>query len=145
MSYTVAKPAWWNVFIYAFLNKKLVLVVFIMAEFAEASGFGAEQHDAGNSTNVTKPLCGASDPAMTVPQGPWSTNPEQKKKKKVVLHVDLNNTILVSDAATDLGTVAALDYFLSTVTWGKMNKHGNCLEIVFLYFICKQFKNFAKH
>lgn len=42
--------------------------------------------------------------------------------KKVVLHFDLNNTILVSDAVTRQGTVAALEYFLSTVTWGRMTK-----------------------
>jgi len=45
-------------------------------------------------------------------------------RKKLVLHIDLNNTILVSDAATGQGTVAALDGFLATVTWGKMNKQG---------------------
>uniref|UniRef100_A0A8D3CL96 Si:dkey-32e6.3 n=1 Tax=Scophthalmus maximus TaxID=52904 RepID=A0A8D3CL96_SCOMX len=45
--------------------------------------------------------------------------------RKLVLHLDLNNTILVSDAITGQGTVAALDYFLTTVTWGKMGKHGN--------------------
>ncbi|KAL6482836.1 hypothetical protein MHYP_G00077080 [Metynnis hypsauchen] len=44
------------------------------------------------------------------------------KKKKIVLHFDLNNTILVSDAVTKQGTVAALEYFLSTVTWGRMAK-----------------------
>ncbi|XP_066528185.1 uncharacterized protein si:dkey-32e6.3 [Hoplias malabaricus] len=44
------------------------------------------------------------------------------KKKKIVLHFDLNNTILVSDAVTKQGTVAALEYFLSTVTWGRMGK-----------------------
>ncbi|KAM9444927.1 uncharacterized protein Hap1MRO34_023937 [Clarias gariepinus] len=43
-------------------------------------------------------------------------------KKKIVLHIDLNNTILVSDAVTKQGTVAALEYFLSTVTWGRMAK-----------------------
>ncbi|XP_024231346.1 uncharacterized protein si:dkey-32e6.3 [Oncorhynchus tshawytscha] len=46
------------------------------------------------------------------------------KKKKLVLHVDLNNTILVSDAVTSQGTIAALDYFISTVTWGQMSKQG---------------------
>ncbi|KAI3357094.1 hypothetical protein L3Q82_015564 [Scortum barcoo] len=46
------------------------------------------------------------------------------QKRKVVLHVDLNNTILVSDAVTGQGTVAALNYFLSTVTWGRMSRHG---------------------
>lgn len=44
------------------------------------------------------------------------------RKKKIVLHIDLNNTILVSDAVTKQGTMAALEYFLSTVTWGRMNK-----------------------
>uniref|UniRef100_A0A673CQI6 Si:dkey-32e6.3 n=1 Tax=Sphaeramia orbicularis TaxID=375764 RepID=A0A673CQI6_9TELE len=44
--------------------------------------------------------------------------------KKLVLHVDLNNTILVSDAVTAQGTVAALDYYLTTVTWGRMNPKG---------------------
>lgn len=43
-------------------------------------------------------------------------------QKKLVLHIDLNNTILVSDAVTKQGTVAALEYFLSTVTWGRMAK-----------------------
>ncbi|KAL1021197.1 hypothetical protein UPYG_G00010050 [Umbra pygmaea] len=45
-------------------------------------------------------------------------------KKKLVLHVDLNNTILVSDAVTSQGTVAALEYFISTVTWGRMSQKG---------------------
>lgn len=44
------------------------------------------------------------------------------RPKKLILHIDLNNTILVSDAVTKQGTVAALDYFLSTVTWGHMSK-----------------------
>lgn len=52
-----------------------------------------------------------------------STNPDQNQKK-LVLHVDLNSTILVSDGVTAQGSVAALDYYLSTVTWGKMSKHG---------------------
>ncbi|XP_067095520.1 uncharacterized protein si:dkey-32e6.3 [Osmerus mordax] len=46
------------------------------------------------------------------------------KKRKLVLHVDLNNTILVSDAVTGQGTVAALEYFLSSVTWGRVTKRG---------------------
>lgn len=68
---------------------------------------------------------GAADPRgdSTVPRGLWSPN-EAQKKRKLVLHVDLNNTILVSDAVTCQGTAEALDYFLTTVTWGKMNKHG---------------------
>lgn len=96
----------------------------LMAEFVENSGCQAEEHDGTNSIDVTEPLYGTSDPAVTVPRGLWSANHELKQKK-LVLHVDLNNTILVSDAVTAQGTVAALDYFLTTVTWGKLSKHGN--------------------
>ncbi|KAL0158398.1 hypothetical protein M9458_046474, partial [Cirrhinus mrigala] len=53
------------------------------------------------------------NPADSIPRRP---------SRKVVLHFDLNNTILVSDAVTRQGTVAALEYFLSTVTWGRMTK-----------------------
>lgn len=55
-------------------------------------------------------------PGFTVPRS------LSAQKRKIVLHFDLNNTILVSDAITKQGTVAALDYFLSTVTWGRMTK-----------------------
>ncbi|XP_016320494.1 uncharacterized protein LOC107671987 [Sinocyclocheilus anshuiensis] len=53
------------------------------------------------------------DPTDSIPSGP---------SRRIVLHFDLNNTILVSDAVTRQGTVAALEYFLSTVTWGRMTK-----------------------
>lgn len=58
--------------------------------------------------------------AVTVPREISSPN----RSKKLVLHVDLNNTILISDAIRSQGTVAALEYFLTTVTWGRMSKHG---------------------
>lgn len=48
----------------------------------------------------------------------------QSRRRKLILHLDLNNTILVSDAVTKQGTVAALDYFLSTATWGRVNRQG---------------------
>lgn len=105
--------------------------VTLMAEFAENSGRQAEEHDGTSSRNVPDPLCGTGDPAMTVPRGLWSSHHDQRKK--LVLHIDLNNTILVSDAATGQGTVAALDYFLSTVTWGKMSKHGKLEMSTFQY------------
>ncbi|XP_041130928.1 uncharacterized protein si:dkey-32e6.3 isoform X2 [Polyodon spathula] len=47
------------------------------------------------------------------------------RRRKLILHLDLNNTILVSDAVTKQGTVAALDYFLSTATWGRVNRQGS--------------------
>lgn len=81
---------------------------------------GAEEHDGTGGRNVPGQVCGTGDPAETVPRGLRSAN----RRKKLVLHVDLNNTILVSDAATGEGTVAALDYFLTTVTWGQMSRHG---------------------
>ncbi|XP_014001401.2 uncharacterized protein si:dkey-32e6.3 isoform X1 [Salmo salar] len=72
-------------------------------------------HSKGNAND-----CCATEEARTVsvPHGLCV------KKKKLVLHVDLNNTILVSDAVTGQGTIAALDYFISTVTWGQMSKQG---------------------
>lgn len=93
-----------------------------MAEFNEKLGREAEDHDGIDSRNVPEHLCGTGEPAVTIPRGLSSSNHE--RRKKVVLHVDLNNTILISDAVTSQGTVAALDYFLTTVTWGRMSKHG---------------------
>ncbi|KAG9483487.1 uncharacterized protein [Eleutherodactylus coqui] len=46
------------------------------------------------------------------------------KKRKLILHLDLNNTILVSDAATGQGPRAALNSYLSTVTWGRISDTG---------------------
>ncbi|XP_026573715.1 uncharacterized protein LOC113447632 [Pseudonaja textilis] len=46
------------------------------------------------------------------------------KKRKLILHIDLNNTILVSDAITKQDPGAALNYYLSTVTWGKLSHTG---------------------
>ncbi|KAM4610648.1 uncharacterized protein ACJ7VT_013853 [Polymixia lowei] len=77
---------------------------------SDGSGRGSD------GKNVTEPVCGPGDP---VPLGLSSNN-----KKKLVLHIDLNNTILVSDAVTGQGTIAALEYFLTTVTWGQMSKQG---------------------
>ncbi|MEE6502335.1 hypothetical protein FKM82_004486 [Ascaphus truei] len=48
----------------------------------------------------------------------------QPKKRKLVLHLDLNNTILVSDAVTNQGPRAALNSYLSTVTWGQLSETG---------------------
>lgn len=93
-----------------------------MAEFSENFACEAEDHDGTDSRNVPEPLSGTGDPAVTVPRGLWSSNHD--RRKKLVLHIDLNNTILISDAVTGQGTLAALDYFLTTVTWGRMSKHG---------------------
>ncbi|XP_068107618.1 uncharacterized protein [Hyperolius riggenbachi] len=48
----------------------------------------------------------------------------QLRRRKLVLHLDLNNTILVSDAATGQGPRAALNSYLSTVAWGRVNDAG---------------------
>nr|XP_033782016.1 uncharacterized protein LOC117351195 [Geotrypetes seraphini] len=48
----------------------------------------------------------------------------QTAKRKLILHLDLNNTILVSDAVTNQGPRSALNAYLSTVAWGKINKTG---------------------
>lgn len=70
---------------------------------------------------------GRGDPAAeTVPRELSGTS----RSRKLILHIDLNNTILISDAVTSQGTVAALDYFLTTVTWGRMSKHGTSATAV---------------
>ncbi|XP_054834855.1 uncharacterized protein LOC129329348 [Eublepharis macularius] len=46
------------------------------------------------------------------------------KKRKLVLHIDLNNTILVSDRLFNQDIKEALNNYLSTVTWGKVNPAG---------------------
>ncbi|MED6271283.1 hypothetical protein CHARACLAT_018626 [Characodon lateralis] len=83
----------------------------------------AEEHEGTQSGGVVEPVRRkAGGPAVSVPRGLGSAN--HAPRKKLILHMDLNNTILVSDTVTGQGTVAALDYFLTTVTWGKMSKHG---------------------
>lgn len=101
-----------------------------MAEFGERNGREAEEHDGTQSRDVLEPVCGTGDPTVIVPRGLRCSNPE--RRKKLVLHVDLNNTILVSDSVIAQGTVAALDHFLSTVTWGRMSK-GKLRMNTFLY------------
>uniref|UniRef100_A0A3P9N6T6 Si:dkey-32e6.3 n=1 Tax=Poecilia reticulata TaxID=8081 RepID=A0A3P9N6T6_POERE len=68
-------------------------------------------------------IASASNPrtSTSIPRGLGCA--DHSPRKKLILHMDLNNTILVSDTVTGQGTVAALDYFLTTVTWGKMSKH----------------------
>lgn len=90
-----------------------------MAYLSENVGREAEEPDA---RNVPEPLRGTGYPALTVSRGICSTNHD--RRKKLVLHIDLNNTILISDAVTGQGTVATLDYFLTTVTWGRMSREG---------------------
>lgn len=88
-----------------------------MAEFRENS-----DQDNVDSRTVPEPQCGTADLLVTVPRELRSLSHDWRKK--LVLHIDLNNTILISDAVTGQGTVAALDYFLTTVTWGRMNARG---------------------
>lgn len=87
-----------------------------MAEPAERGGRGAaEREDA-----ALQPL--PREPTVSVSR--WLCPSNHERRRKLVLHVDLNNTILISDAVTAQGTVAALESFLSTVTWGRMSRDG---------------------
>ncbi|XP_053151685.1 uncharacterized protein LOC128344810 [Hemicordylus capensis] len=63
-------------------------------------------------------------PGSTTPVVALSQTVLSPKKRKLVLHIDLNNTILVSDATTNQDPKAALNYYLSTVTWGKISPAG---------------------
>ncbi|XP_031142119.1 uncharacterized protein si:dkey-32e6.3 [Sander lucioperca] len=93
-----------------------------MAQFGENNGREAEEHEGTNGRNAPELACGTGDPGLTVPRELWPSNHDQRKK--LVLHIDLNNTILVSDTVIAQGIEAALDHFLSTVTWGKISKKG---------------------
>ncbi|CAF93185.1 unnamed protein product [Tetraodon nigroviridis] len=67
---------------------------------------------------------GDAAPQPPCPDPTVSVSPSHGRRRKLVLHVDLNNTILISDAVTAQGTVAALENFLSSVTWGRMSREG---------------------
>ncbi|XP_074139369.1 uncharacterized protein LOC141551530 isoform X3 [Sminthopsis crassicaudata] len=51
-------------------------------------------------------------------------HPLPVRTKKLVLHMDINNTIFVSDSATGEGPKAALSSYLSSVCWGHFNQEG---------------------
>lgn len=98
-----------------------------MAELRDNTSRQADEHDATSSENVPEPASRTAEPgtaelAPAVPRPLSSAGREQKRK--LVLHVDLNNTVLVSDVVQSQSTVAALDYFLTTVTWGRMGPNG---------------------
>lgn len=88
-----------------------------MAELAERGG---SDRDGTGRGAAPQPLLPGS--AVSVTRCLCSSNHE--RRKKVILHIDLNNTILISDAVTAQGTVAALESFLTTVTWGRMSREG---------------------
>ncbi|XP_041282036.1 uncharacterized protein LOC121347442 [Onychostruthus taczanowskii] len=46
------------------------------------------------------------------------------RRRRLVLHVDLNNTVVVADTVTGQAPRAALNTFLSTVTWGRVGAAG---------------------
>lgn len=91
-----------------------------MAELTEHGGRRGGEEDGTERDAAPLPLY--LDSTVSVSRLLWSSNHE--RGKKLILHIDLNNTILMSDAVTAQGTVAALEYFLTTVTWGRMSREG---------------------
>lgn len=110
----------WN----GFKEKLGVGVVSVMAELTVHGGREAGDHDDTERGDVPQPLC--RDSPATVSR--WLRSSNRERRKKLILHIDLNNTILISDAVTAQGTVAALEYFLTTVTWGRMSREGKVSE-----------------
>ncbi|XP_060691105.1 uncharacterized protein si:dkey-32e6.3 [Hemiscyllium ocellatum] len=45
-------------------------------------------------------------------------------RSKLIVHLDLNNTVLLFDTITRQGPRRALSSFLTTVTWGRINQEG---------------------
>ncbi|XP_019360431.1 PREDICTED: uncharacterized protein LOC109289026 isoform X3 [Gavialis gangeticus] len=56
--------------------------------------------------------------------GAGSLGPGQRRRRKLVLHVDVNNTVVVADAVTGQGPRAALNAFLSAAAWGRRAPDG---------------------
>ncbi|XP_070594142.1 uncharacterized protein [Erythrolamprus reginae] len=73
----------------------------------------------GDEDEIACELLGSTAPSRLLP-GPILS----PKKRKLILHIDLNNTILVSDAVTRQDPSDALNCYLSTVTWGKLSHTG---------------------
>uniref|UniRef100_H3AQ08 Si:dkey-32e6.3 n=2 Tax=Latimeria chalumnae TaxID=7897 RepID=H3AQ08_LATCH len=80
--------------------------------------------DSGQHCSVEGNLSGSTDSRgqchRSIPQAVSGV-----RKRKLVLHLDLNNTIVVSDTATNQGIRAALNCYLTTVTWGRINQEGD--------------------
>jgi len=50
--------------------------------------------------------------------------PDHRQRRKLVLHFDVRNTILVTDSATHDNVEQALNSFLAGVTWGRQESSG---------------------
>ena len=51
---------------------------------------------------------------------------ERKSRRKLVLHFDIRNTILVADSVTNVDVEEALNTYLTGVTWGYPTTDGWC-------------------
>lgn len=49
----------------------------------------------------------------------------EKKQRKLILHFDIRNTVLVADSVTNVCVEQALNSFLTGVTWGREDKDGS--------------------
>ena len=49
---------------------------------------------------------------------------QPNKQRKLVLHFDIRNTVLVADSVTNVSVEQALNSFLTGVVWGKEDKNG---------------------
>lgn len=47
------------------------------------------------------------------------------RKRKLIIHFDIRNTVLVSDLVTNVTVEQALNSFLAGVAWGKQGKNGS--------------------
>lgn len=58
------------------------------------------------------------------PFGAMAYGGQQQPQRKLVLHFDLRNTILVADSVTNIKVEQALNSYLTGVTWGQETKKG---------------------
>jgi len=50
--------------------------------------------------------------------------PGSQEKRKLVLHFDVRNTVLVADSISNIDVEQSLNSYLTSVTWGTENKEG---------------------
>ncbi|XP_051873129.1 uncharacterized protein si:dkey-32e6.3 [Pristis pectinata] len=65
--------------------------------------------------------CEESVPSRRISKVPTALN---CKRSKLIVHLDLNNTVQLFDTVTRQGPKSALSSFLTTVTWGRINQEG---------------------
>ncbi len=89
-----------------------------------ASGKSAESRTHVHQSNGESELY-KSEPEVGDPEKVLTISEDRQCHRKLVLHMDVRNTILVADSVTNVSVEQALNSFLTGVTWGQVEANGN--------------------